>query len=255
MISSYPALNTSMDIRITKSRLDLGAAAAADISDAMRAGLAKQSHLRVVFAAAPSQREMLSSLVEQEGIDWRRMTAFHMDEYIGLPQGAPQRFGMWLRDAIFDRVPFAKVHLIEPGADLAATCRDYADKLSEAPIDLVMLGIGANGHLAFNDPPADLQDPMPVKVVTLDDVCRQQQVDDQCFPSIEDVPRRAVTLTVPTLLRGGRLFCCVPGSNKSAAVRGMIYDPVSGDCPATALRNHPNCTVYLDLDSSSALPR
>lgn len=255
MISTYPTLNTSMDIRITKSRRELGTAAAVDIAEAIRTRLENQSHLRVIFAAAPSQKEMLTSLVEQNGIEWHRITAFHMDEYIGLPENAPQRFGRWLREAIFDRVPFAHVHLIQPGDDLEATCRDYAVKLSEAPIDLIMLGIGANGHLAFNDPPADLEDPSPVKAVTLDHICRQQQVDDQCFPVIESVPRKAITLTVPTLLGGDRLFCCVPGSNKSAAVRSMIYDPVSGNCPATALRTHPRCTVYLDLESSSELAR
>jgi glucosamine-6-phosphate deaminase len=246
-------LNISMDIRRVDTRNDLGKAAGADIADAMRARLQTQSHLRMIFAAAPSQREMLQALVVQDGIDWSRVTAFHMDEYIGLPEDAPQSFGVWLCDAIFDRVPFAHVHLIRPGSDLEATCSAYGDKLMEAPIDLVLMGIGANGHLAFNDPPADLDDPLWVKVVTLDEVCRQQQVDDGCFNSIADVPRTAVTLTVPMLLRGDRLFCCVPGANKSEAVRGMVNDPIGGNCPATALRTHPRCTIYLDRDSGSGL--
>jgi glucosamine-6-phosphate deaminase len=255
MIATQKALNTSMDIRIANTRKDLGKEAGSDIAEAIRLRLGNQDHLRVIFAAAPSQREMLQTLVEQPGIDWQRITAFHMDEYIGLPADAPQRFGIWLREAIFDRVPFAAVHLIEPSDDLEATCLSYANKLLEAPIDLVLLGIGANGHLAFNDPPADLNDPLAVKVVTLDDVCRQQQVDDECFDSLDNVPGKAISLTVPTLLKGDRLFCCVPGSNKSRAVRSMIYEPISGDCPATALRNHPRCTVYLDHDSSAALDR
>jgi glucosamine-6-phosphate deaminase len=246
-------LNISMDIRRVDTRSDLGKAAAADIADAMRARLQSQPHLRMIFAAAPSQREMLEALVAQDGVDWSRVTAFHMDEYLGLPEDAPQGFGVWLRNAIFDRLPFANVHLIRPGNDLEATCSAYANKLMEAPIDLVLLGIGANGHLAFNDPPADLEDPLLVKVVTLDEICRQQQVDDGCFNAFEEVPRKAITLTVPMLLRGHRLFCCVPGANKREALRGMVNDPIGGNCPATALRTHPRCTIYLDRDSGSGL--
>ncbi len=253
MIVTPKTQNASMDIRIADTREDLGRTAGTDIAEAIRTRLQTQSHLRMIFAAAPSQREMLQTLVDEPGTDWHRITAFHMDEYIGLPEDAPQRFGIWLRAAIFDRVPFAKVHLIQPGNDLEATCRDYAAKLLEDPIDLVLLGIGANGHLAFNDPPANLEDPLTAKVVTLDDVCRQQQVDDECFNSFDEVPQKAISLTVPMLMRGDRLFCCVPGTNKSGAVRSMNSDPISGKCPATALREHPRCTVYLDRDSSSEL--
>ena len=242
--------NTSMNIQIARTRKELGDKAAHDIAEAIRNRLYTQPHLRIIFAAAPSQGEMLDALVAQPGIDWHRIHAFHMDEYIGLAPDAPQRFGTWLRHSIFDRVPLASFHLIEPGDDLDATCRAYAQKLMEAPIDLVLLGIGANGHLAFNDPPANLDDPLSVRVVTLDSVCRQQQVDDLCFDSVAEVPQKAISLTVPMLLSADRLFCCIPGSNKSKAVRRMVYDPVSGACPATALRTHPRCTVYLDSDSS-----
>jgi glucosamine-6-phosphate deaminase len=254
MIATHKKVD-SMDIRLATTRKDLGEQAGSDIAEAIRTHLQKQPHLRMIFAAAPSQREMLHTLVQQPGIDWNRITAFHMDEYIGLPASSPQSFGMWLRATIFDRVPFADVHLIEPGTDPETTCRIYAEKLMEAPIHLVLLGIGANGHLAFNDPPANLDDPCHVKIVTLDDACRQQQVDDECFNSFEEVPQKAISLTVPMLLRGERLFCCIPGSSKSKAVRSMIHDPISGDCPATALRNHPRCTVYLDRDSSIELFR
>lgn len=255
MIAVHERRNTSMDLRIAETRGELGRKAAADIAGAIRAQLKEQPQVRMIFAAAPSQGEMLQALVQEPGIEWSRITAFHMDEYIGIEAGAPQRFGVWLREAIFDRVPLAGFHLIEPVADLDETCRDYARALLEAPMDFVLLGIGANGHLAFNDPPANLEDPLAVKVVTLDEVCRQQQVDDGCFARIDDVPERAISLTVPMLLRGDRLFCCVPGSSKSQAVLRMVLDPVSGACPATALRTHPRCTVYLDLDSSARLER
>ncbi|HEX5235813.1 MAG TPA: glucosamine-6-phosphate deaminase [Silvibacterium sp.] len=231
----------------------MGRKAAADIAAEVRRRLAAQSKVRMIFAAAPSQAEMLASLIEQPKIDWSRMIAFHMDEYLGLPPDAPQRFGLWLRRAIFDRLPFAAVHLIEPGddpSDSDVAAKQYAAKLAEAPIDIVCLGIGVNGHLAFNDPPADLNDPSAVKIVQLDEICRKQQVDDGGFRRIEDVPLYAITLTVPRLLAAGRLFCCVPGRSKREAVRRTLFDPIGPDCPATALRLHPNCAIYLDRESA-----
>ncbi len=238
---------------MVESRVELGQLAARDIGVALRKGLRQRSSLRMILAAAPSQSETLSALVREPGIDWRRVTAFHMDEYIDLPEDAPQSFRKWLMREFFDQVPIGKVHLIEPGTDPESACHAYASMLGEAPIDVVLLGIGANGHLAFNDPPADLDDPLAVKVVELDKMCREQQVLDGCFAALDDVPKRAITLTVPTLLGGHELFCSVPGSHKSAAVKAMIESPVNGACPATALRTHPRCTVYLDQESSSLI--
>ncbi len=243
----------SMDIRYTLSRQELGLTAALDIAAELHSRLIRQAHVRMIFAAAPSQSEMLQHLVDQPGIDWSRITAFHMDEYLGLPTGTPQLFGEWLRAAIFDRLPFAAVHLIETGGDPALACRRYAELLHQAPVDLCLLGIGSNGHLAFNDPPADLNDPLPVKVVALTQECRQQQVDDACFSLIDDVPTQAITLTIPTLLAADRLFCCVPSALKARAVHSMVHDEINGASPATALRLHPNCTVYLDSDSAARL--
>lgn len=242
-----------MDIRIADTRQEMGRQAAADIAAELRRRLSRQRQVRMIFAAAPSQREMLDALAVEPGIDWTRITAFHMDEYIGLAADAPERFGSWLREVIFDRVPFGSVRLIETSGDADEGCDRYSKMLAETPVDLVLLGIGVNGHLAFNDPPADLNDPAAVKVVVLDEVCRRQQVDDGCFGSIGGVPRNAVTLTIPTLLAADKLFCCVPGASKQVAVRQMVHDAVSGDCPATALRMHPDCKIYLDRDSSALL--
>jgi glucosamine-6-phosphate deaminase len=229
----------------------MGRAAARDVADALRRRLAGADHVRIVFAAAPSQTEMLDALVAEEGIDWRRVSAFHMDEYIGLPKTAPQRFGVWLGQHVFGRLPFGAVHLLEPDPDPEACARDYAARLAEAPLDVVCLGIGVNGHLAFNDPPvADFDDPLDVKIVELDDVCRQQQVDDGCFAAFDAVPTHAVTLTIPRLLRADRLFCVVPGPAKRDAVRRTLNDPVGPACPATALRGHRDCTLYLDRESA-----
>ena len=240
---------------VGKSRAALGKRAAEEIAAELRLRLGSQRGVRMIFAAAPSQSEMLESLVMAPGIDWTRVTAFHMDEYLDLPREDPQGFGMWLRRNIFDLAPFAAVHLIEPDDDPEITAAAYAAKLNAAPIDIVCCGIGANGHLAFNDPPADFNDPKDVKVVQLDAVCRQQQVDDECFAGFEDVPTRAITLTVPRLLAADRIFCCVPGSLKKDAVRCALEGPIDAACPASALRLHANWRMYLDVDSAAGLSR
>lgn len=237
-------------VRVLRDEAELGRVAADDVAAELRNRLARQKSVRMVFAAAPSQRAMLERLPAREGIDWTRVTAFHMDEYLGLPLAAPQRFARWLNDVLFDHVPLAATHLITPDRDPQGCADDYAALLAQAPIDVVCLGIGVNGHLAFNDPPvADLADPYAVKIVELDHHCRQQQVDDGAFGHLSEVPTRAVTLTVPRLLAADRLICVVPGRHKRAAVRRTLHDPVGEACPATALRTHPDCTLYLDQES------
>ena len=239
-----------MPVESFATRMDMGAAVAADVGAALVERLAGQDQVRMIFAAAPSQSDMLAALCVADGIDWSRVTAFHMDEYIGLAETSPARFSNWLDRHVFDKLPFAAVHRIDPGADAAAEARRYGDRLAVAPIDFVCLGIGVNGHIAFNDPPvADFTDPIDVKVVVLDEVCRQQQVDDDCFSSLGEVPHEALTLTIPTLMRADRLFCVVPGSIKRDAVRNTLHGSLTTDCPASILRTHANCTLYLDKDS------
>jgi glucosamine-6-phosphate deaminase len=243
----------TLTIYRAESRNAMGCHAAADIAREIRVRFDAQPVVRMVFAAAPSQSEMLAALRDEKDIDWSRVTAFHMDEYIGLPEGAPQRFGLWLRRSIFDHLPFAAVHLLDPGDHPAHAAAEYAAKLNVEPIDIVCCGIGANGHLAFNDPPADFEDLLTVKAVNLDAQCRQQQVDDGCFDSLAKVPTRALTITIPGLLAGRAIFCTVPGALKKEAVRRALLDPISPMCPASALRWHPRCTLYLDPDSASAV--
>lgn len=238
-----------MRIESFPSREAMATASAEDVAAAIRLLLLRQAEVRMIFAAAPSQAEMLDALVAAEGVDWGRVTAFHMDEYVGLPPHAPERFAAWLDRHLFDRVPFKSVHRIVPEPDPEGAARDYAAALASAPIDIVCLGVGVNGHIAFNDPPvADFNDRQDVKLVELDDVCRRQQVDDQCFARLEDVPRTAVTLTIPRLLRVGKLFCVVPGAAKREAVRQALYGPLATTCPASILRN-TDCTLYLDAES------
>lgn len=254
MMADMTSTPSTLPVRVLGSRDALGEAAGRDIAGAIRTAVAENGSARVIFAAAPSQSETLATLATAPGIDWSRVDAFHMDEYVGLSEDAPERFAKWLRRYLFDRLPFRSVNLLIPGAEPESEAARYAGLLAEAPVDVVVLGIGVNGHIAFNDPPvADFDDPLLAKVVELDEDCRQQQVDDDCFARIEDVPHKAITLTVPALLAGRRLFCVVPGALKAAAVRATLAEPVSTDWPSTVLRTHPNCTLYLEPESAALL--
>lgn len=236
-------------VRTFPTRLHLGQAAAGDVAAALRDALRTKDNVRVVFASAPSQDDMLDALASEPDIDWSRVTALHMDEYVGLPPGAPERFGTYLERRLFDHVRPGRVELIDADRDDEAS--RYAGLLAEAPIDIVCLGIGENGHIAFNDPDvADFADPRLVKVVELAERSRVQQVNDGCFASISAVPTHAVTLTIPALTSGRRLFCVVPGATKRDAVREALDGPIGEACPASVLRRHPDCTLYLDADSA-----
>ena len=235
-------------LEIHGDRASSGRAAGTAAASAIRKALDEKGTARVIFAAAPSQNETLDTLAVAPGIRWQNATAFHMDEYIGLDANAPQRFSKFLDARLFGKLPFGAVHRIScaPGENPQAVCDAYARTLAAAPIDVVCLGIGENAHIAFNDPPVDFNDPQRVKIVTLDEACRQQQVNDGCFPNLDAVPRQAVTLTIPTLLSAGCLVCTVPGPRKHAAVQRTVHGAISGDCPASILRTHPNMTMYID---------
>ncbi len=231
----------------------MGADAAADIAAAIRAVLARKEHCSMIFAAAPSQNEVLAGLTASD-TDWSRVHAYHMDEYIGLPAGAPQGFANFLRAALFDRVPFGQVCCLNSEADPTAEAARYGALLQQDPVDIVVMGVGENGHIAFNDPPvADFNDPALVKPVALDPVCRMQQVHDGCFAKLEDVPKMALTLTVPALFAGRQLFCVVPAKTKAAAVREMLEGSIDEHCPASILRRHAGAALYLDGESASLL--
>ncbi|MGG1554486.1 glucosamine-6-phosphate deaminase [Paenibacillus ferrarius] len=242
-----------LNVQVYPNRSALGRAAGLEAAAYMRALLDTKPGIRMIFAAAPSQNEFLETLIEASGdLDWSRVTVFHMDEYIGLPQDAPQLFSRYVSERLFDRVKPGTIHLIDSGAEPEAECTRYSRLLAESPIDIVCLGIGENGHLAFNDPPvADFNDAALVKSVELDQVCRQQQVNDGCFATLAAVPTHAVTLTIPALMSGARLFCMVPGVRKREAVRHTVdlEQPVSVSCPSTILRQHPACTLYTDVDA------
>ena len=244
-----------LTVNIFETRADMGQAAAQDIKACMLSLLDTRETINMIFAAAPSQNEVLAALVADTDIPWNRVNAFHMDEYVGLSPDAPQGFGFFLKAHIFGLVPFRSIHYINISAtDAEAECARYSALLQQYPTDIVVMGIGENGHIAFNDPPvADFNDPLAVKPVVLDDVCRNQQVHDGCFSHIDDVPQRAMTLTVPTLFAGKHLFCIVPAKTKAPAVYATLYGEISEKCPATILRRHQSAFLYLDGDSSSLL--
>lgn len=242
-----PVLRRTVDrleVAVYAARAATGRAAGAAAAEALRRALAEQDRVRIMFAAAPSQLEMLHTLRAAPGIDWARVAVFHMDEYLGLPVNAPQRFGRFVTDEVVAAVHPGEVHLIAPDGDSA---KQYAELLAQAPLDVVCLGIGDNGHLAFNDPPeAAFDDPEPVRVVELSEDSRVQQVGDGCFARLDDVPRRAVTVTIPTLMSGRRLVGTAPGVSKRAAVARTLNGRVDASCPASVLRRHPDCTLFVD---------
>ncbi len=244
-----------LEVRVFPTLEEMGEAAARDAADAICGMLSVRREVNMIFAAAPSQEEFLGRLVADRRIDWSGVNAFHMDEYIGLDPGAPQSFGNFLRQRIFGKVPFRSVNYIDPQAgDPEEECLRYAALLRKYPVDIVCLGIGENGHIAFNDPGvADFNDPKDVKVVELDPICRQQQVNEKCFDTLQQVPARAITVTVPALLRAEKMFCIVPFANKAKAVRDAVEGPVSEKCPASVLRTRDNVTLYIDSDSASEL--
>ena len=238
-------------VRVYPSRKLLGEQAACDAAFQIKRLLQTRGELNIMFAAAPSQNEILDYLVENSEIDWQRINAFHMDEYTGIQPDHPAGFVKYLNEHLFKKASFKSVNCINCAANADEEAKRYADILSHVHIDLCILGIGENGHIAFNDPGvADFQDPSLVKVVRLDDICRQQQVNDGCFESLKQVPENAVTVTVPELLSAEYLFCVVPSKTKANAVKRMLTEPVSVNCPASILSTHRNVIIYLDVDSA-----
>jgi glucosamine-6-phosphate deaminase len=245
----------TLEVLRFETRESMGRAAARDVADLIIATAARKSEVNMIFAAAPSQDELLESLLAIPEIPWNRVVAMHMDEYIGLPAEAPQRFASYLDQHLFNKAPFKEVHrLNSSAAEPLEECRRYARILERHPVDIVCMGVGENGHIAFNDPPvADFQDPELVKIVALERACREQQVHDKCFERLEAVPERAMTLTVPALFGAAHLVCVVPGPLKADAVRRMLSGPVETACPASILRNHRHARLFLDADSASKL--
>ena len=247
--------NSWLDVSVLSSRKELGKVAGEDIERKIVELQASKEEIRMIFAAAPSQNETLDYLVNSKKIDWSRVVAFNLDEYIGLGSDAPQLFSSFLKERLFSKVRFKEVNLLKGDGNIEKEMSRYTELITAAPIDIVCLGIGENGHIAFNDPSvADFEDPLIVKQVKLDLESRIQQVNDGCFHQLSEVPESALTLTIPAIIKSDFLFCMVPGASKREAVFHTLNSPITNEWPATILQNHPNCKFYFDMDSFSYDP-
>ena len=245
----------NLTVEVYETRQEMGIAAATlykkEVLDLMR----NKEEIRAIFAAAHSQDDFLKALAEDKEIDFTKIIGFHMDEYIGLGKDATQNFGNFLQKAIFSRKPFKAVNYVQSdAADIDAECLRYERLLRQKQLDIVSMGIGENGHIAFNDPQeAHFEESAWVRTTALDDICRQQQVNDGEFATIADVPKVALTLTIPALMSCSRVICIVPTVNKAQAVYNTLRNPVSETCPASVLRRHPHATLLLDKEAASLL--
>jgi len=241
-------------VEVYDSKVELGKAAAEFVAARLSEAIQRQGQARAIFATGASQYEFLDALVQHQEVDWRRVTAFHLDEYLGMSDQHPASFRRYLNERLFSKLPFAAVHLLRGDApDAKAECRRYAALLEAGPIDIACIGIGENGHLAFNDPPADFRSPNLVNVVNLDTKCRMQQVGEGHFPTLADVPTQALSLSIPAILRAKTISCVVPDTRKAEAVRCSLEGRLSRMCPASVLRRHPDVHMYLDEGSASLL--
>lgn len=241
-------------VRKYATREEMGKAAAEDVAQRIGKTIAAKGSANVVFASAPSQNEFLAHLLECP-VEWDKVRAFHMDEYIGLAADAPQGFGNFLRDALLSKVAVKEAHYIDgQNPNPQAACDAYSALLSQYTPDIICLGIGENGHLAFNDPPvADFADPLKVKIVELDPVCRMQQVNDGCFTSIDQVPTHALTLTMSAILSIPEAVAIVPSATKAQALFGTTHGEISEACPASGLRRKAGAAIYTDMDAGALL--
>jgi glucosamine-6-phosphate deaminase len=242
-------------VRIYSSKSQMGRAAAFDAAQLMREAISQLGHARIIMATGNSQIDMVTALTTEETLDWEAVEVFHMDEYFGMPSSHPASFAHWIKIHVTDVVGPGKVHYLrgdspDPEEDL----QHYGASLTAEPIDLCILGFGENGHIAFNDPhTANFNDPLVVKRVSLDKRCREQQVGEGHFPSLEAVPEEAITLTCPTLMSARNLICCVPERRKAEALRNALQGPLSEACPGSLVVTHPRATIYSDTESSALL--
>ena len=242
-----------MVLKVFPDRKSLGKAAATQAAIAIRRAIRERGAARVVAATAASQAEFLDALVREPEIDWTQVEVFHLDEYIGLPATHPASFRKMLLDLLVNKTGIKKYHLLDGDADPAEVCGRVGRELASAPIDIEFLGIGENGHIAFNDPPADFEIEDPYLVVNLDEACRRQQVGEAWFADISQVPKQALSMSVKQILKAKEILAVVPDTRKAQAVKACFEGEISPMAPASVLRNHPNATIYLDEQSSALL--
>ena len=236
---------------------EMGSAAAEYGAAAIRSAIAEKGSANIILATGASQFEMLKSLVSMPEIDWSRVTACHLDEYIGLSESHPASFKKYLKERFVAHVPALKAfHFVQGDRENPADeCQRLHEIIQAHPIDAAFVGIGENGHLAFNDPPADFETEEPFIIVNLDEACRKQQLGEGWFPSFNDVPRQAISMSIKQIMKSGRLIVTVPDTRKAKAVQGTVEGELSPLCPASILQSHPDCTLFLDTESASLLTK
>ena len=246
-----------MDIVISDTKEACGEQAAAHGARRVREAIGARGQATIIVATGASQFDMLEALVRAPGIDWTCVTGFHLDEYIGMPMTHPASFRKYLKERFVDRLPAtpAHFHYLSGEGDPQIECRRVGQVLSHHPVDVAFIGIGENGHLAFNDPPADFRTEEPYLVVDLDAACRRQQLGEGWFETIDDVPRRAISMSIRQILKAAAIVCTVPDARKAEAVRAAVEGPVTPQCPSSILQQHPATTLFLDRDSASLLKR
>lgn len=247
-------IRDKLTVKIFDTRSEMGFVAARTVSEKVRELLQEKEYVSIIFASAPSQNEFLAALQEID-LDWNKVNAFHMDEYVGLDKNSPQGFGNFLKDRLFSKVPLREIHYLNGNAnDLEEECNRYSQLLKKYPTDIVCLGIGENTHLAFNDPHVALfNDSKIVKVVELDEKCRFQQVNDGCFAAMEDVPVNALTITIPALFNSTYAYAVVPGELKADAIYHTLNSEIEEKYPSTILRKHPNAVLFIDVNSAKKI--
>ena len=241
-------------VKVFESDVELGRAAAMAAAKTVTSLLPQKEPVNLLFSTGASQFKFMDGLKEQ-AIPWDKIAGFHLDEYVGIPKDHPASFWLWLTTRVVNPFQPKVFHFIDGSAsDVEAECRRYAKLIQENPIDLGFIGIGENGHVAFNDPPvADFNDPLMVKIIEPDEACRQQQVGEGWFPNVDAVPKQAITLTVPAIMACKEIISVVPDARKANAVRDALEGPITTACPASILRTHPKATLFLDKDSASKL--
>ncbi len=244
----------NIKVKIFASKEEVGKAAAIAVAEKLDAAISEKGLANLILATGASQFQFLENL-QKQAIDWKKITVFHLDEYKGMPVTHPASFRKYLRERILDKVQPKQVHYLNGDApDAEAEVLRYENLLKEHPVDIACIGIGENGHIAFNDPPvADFNDTKLVKVVELDEACRKQQLGEGWFPTFDDVPTHALTLTIPAIMGCKHISCVVPDGRKAEAVYNTLNTEISTACPATILRTHPDTVLYLDSESASKL--
>ncbi|MGE0130069.1 MAG: glucosamine-6-phosphate deaminase [Blastocatellales bacterium] len=242
-----------MIIEVFNNKIQLGETAARQAATVINRAISERGQARIIAATGASQFEFLNALTKTPGIDWSKVEMFHLDEYVGLPITHPASFRKYLMERFIEPTELSNYHLLDGEADPNDVCRRASEAISSAPIDAAFVGIGENGHLAFNDPPADFETEEPYIVVNLDEACRRQQVGEGWFAGLDDVPTQAISMTVKQILRAGEIICIVPDARKAQAVKDCFENEISPIYPASILRTHDNTTVYLDDASASLL--